>query len=79
MKGKRILSSGWVWLVLMASFFTMSCSNAVYTHQNGTYYNDWEAVHHHKVQNASKKKKVKSQSKAPNWKRYNTQTKLRMF
>ncbi len=66
-------------LTLILSFIFSSCSSTVYTHQNGTYYNDWEAVNHYKVRNASKSKKVKSQSKSPNWRRYNTETKQRRY
>jgi hypothetical protein len=80
MKKKKTFSrSSLAALTLILSFVFASCSNTVYTHQNGTYYNDWEAVHHYKVQNASKGKKVKSMSKSPNWRRYNTASKQRRY
>ncbi len=57
--------------VILLFFGLFSCSDTTYVHQNGTYYNDYKAVNHYRVQSATRGKKVKSQSKSPNWKQYN--------
>ncbi len=56
-----------------------SCTETVYVRQNGTYYNDWEAVNHYRVTSANRSKKVKSQTKAPNWRKYNHKNKLKRY
>lgn len=42
--------------------FSSSCSKTVYVRQNGTTYNDYEAVKHAKVINKTKRPKVRSKN-----------------
>lgn len=65
--------------LLFFSFGLFSCMETTYVHQNGTHYNDYKAVNHYRVHNAMRDKKIKSQSKAPNWKQYNTQSKYKRY
>ncbi len=65
--------------LLLLFFSLISCTKPIYVHQNGTYYNDYEAVNHYRVQNASKNKKVKSMTKSPNWNKYNAQNKYKKY
>jgi len=71
----RIAQAGFICLF----FGLISCSDTIYVHQNGTYYNDYEAVNHYRVQNANANKKVKSMTKSPNWNKYNAQNKSKRY
>jgi hypothetical protein len=50
-------------LCLVGTFILLSsCSQTVYVRQNGTTYNDYEAIKHSKVVNKTKRPKVRSKN-----------------
>ena len=63
---------------IVSMLFFTNCSQAVYTYQNGTTYNDYEVATNYRVKSATKQRKI-SYSKAPNWRKYNNQTKYKRY
>lgn len=55
--------------LILFSFLIEGCTETVYVHKNGTYYNDYEVVTNYRIKSATKKPKIQT-SKAPNWKKY---------
>ena len=74
LKSKSLIGS----IAVTVLFFFSSCSQTVYTYQNGTTYNDYEVATNYRVKSATNKRKV-SYSKAPNWRKYNQQTKYKRY
>ena len=65
-------------LAVLLVIFLGSCSGAVYVHQNGTTYNDYEVATNYRIKSATPKKKI-NHSKAPNWRKYNQQNKYKRY
>lgn len=70
---RGVLKGGFI----LIFFSLFACAETTYVYQNGTGYNDYEAVNNYRIRSTTKK--TKSQSKAPNWKQYNAQNKYKRY
>ncbi len=71
---QKILPVGMILLV----FLMGGCAETTYIYQNGSTYNDYEVANNYRIRSATNRNKVQ-RSKAPNWKKYNTQNKYKRY
>lgn len=71
---QKILPVGMILLV----FLMGGCAETTYIYQNGSTYNDYEVANNYRIHSATNRNKVQ-RSKAPNWKKYNTQNKYKRY
>ncbi len=71
---QKILPVGMILLV----FLMGGCAETTYIYQNGSTYNDYEVATNYRIRSATRKNKVQY-SKAPNWKKYNSQNKYKRY
>jgi len=71
---QKILPVGMILFMLLMG----GCAETTYIYQNGSTYNDYEVATNYRIRSATSRNKVQS-SKAPNWKKYNSQNKYKRY